>query len=127
MEHSCTQLEHGACEVCGKTPLPTCLDGTIFHAALPGVSPLWALFNHTSYWLKQDSIPSYTPCLICLLPNPIHFSLKMEAAWFSKTMVPYQIITQHHNHKKSVIHIITVTSNSNISYSFYHISALISS
>jgi len=41
----------------------------------------------------------FTPPVLylCPLPNPTHFSLNMEAARSSKTLVPYHISTWHHN------------------------------
>jgi len=45
-----------------------------------------------------DSTSSYTSCLcLCPLPSTIHFTLKMEAAWPSKTLESYHIITWCHN------------------------------
>jgi hypothetical protein len=53
----------------------------------------------TPYCLP-DFAPSYIPCLyLCPIPGVIHFTLNMEAARFSKTLVSYHNTTWHHNSK----------------------------
>jgi len=61
------------------------------------VAPKSKLYDPVSYWPRQDSNHLILPVLyLCPLPSPNYFTLMMEAAWCSKTMVSYHF-TRYHN------------------------------
>jgi hypothetical protein len=89
--HSCYEYHHPSLPLVARNALYLQQPSLVHHP-----TPFLLLVSISfpaSYWPNY-----YIPCLyLCLLPNTIHFTLKMEAAWPSDTLVSHHITTWYHN------------------------------